>query len=188
MRKKILGTLATLAVLVAGLAVVVALQPSEFRVQRAATIEAPAADVFAQVNDLRAWDAWSPWAKLDPEARHGFEGPAAGKGAVITWSGNDEIGEGRMTITDSRPAERVRLRLEFVRPFESACDVQFTFQPRGEQTEVTWTMSGQNNFIAKAMCLVMDMDKMCGGQFEQGLARMKAVAEAKAKKESAAVR
>lgn len=84
------------------------------------------------MNDLRARDAWSPRAKLDPEAKNSFEGPPAGKGAVLTWSGNHEIGEGSMTITDSRPAELVCLRLTFVRPFESACDVEFTFQSHGE--------------------------------------------------------
>ena len=102
-----------LVVLVAGFAVVVALQPSEFSVSRTATIAAPAGDVFGHVNDLRKWDAWSPWAKLDPNAKVGFEGPSAGKGAVFTWSGNDYVGEGRMTVAESRPAELVSLKVDF---------------------------------------------------------------------------
>jgi hypothetical protein len=61
---------------------------------------------------LRKWEAWSPWAKLDPTAKSTLEGPSAGVGAVFAWSGNNQIGEGRMTITDSRPNELVRFRLE----------------------------------------------------------------------------
>ena len=106
MIKKILISLVVLVAVFAG---VVAMQPSEFSVERTATIAAPAAAVFAQVNDLHKWDAWSPWAKLDPNAKNGFEGAPSGKGAVFTWSGNDQIGEGRMTIVESQPNELIKI-------------------------------------------------------------------------------
>ena len=159
-------------------AVVVALQPSEYRISRSATVSAPAPDVFAQVNDFHNWEAWSPWAKLDPAAKTTFEGPAAGQGAVFAWSGNDKVGEGRMTLTESRPAELVRIRLDFVKPFAGTSTSEFTFKPAGNRTAVTWTMSGDQNFLEKAMCLFVSMDKMLGGEFEKGLAQMKSVAEA----------
>lgn len=164
--------------LVALLAIVIALQPSEFRVVRSAAMAAPTAEVFAQVNDLQAWRDWSPWEEVDPAMTRTFEGPSAGTGAVYKWSGNDDVGAGAMTITESRPNELVRILLAFTRPMESECDTEFTFKPDGEQTVVTWTMSGRNNFIGKAFCLFVDMDEMCGSQFEQGLAAMKAIAEA----------
>ena len=113
LKKILLGLVAILAVF----AVVVALQPSEFRIARTAIVAAPAPDVFAQVNDFHNWEAWSPWAKLDPAAKATFEGPAAGQGAVFKWAGNDKIGEGSMTLTDSRPAELVRIKVDFVKPF-----------------------------------------------------------------------
>ena len=156
---------------------VVAMQPSEFSVTRSATISAPPAAVFAQVNDFRSWEAWSPWAKKDPDARNSFEGPASGTGAVFKWSGNQEVGEGSMTLTESRPNELIRMRLDFVKPMEDTADVEFHFQPQNDQTVVTWTMSGENNFIGKIFCLFMDMDEMIGGDFEQGLANMKSVVE-----------
>jgi hypothetical protein len=140
-------------------------------------IAAPAADVFAHVNDLHKWDAWSPWAKLDPNAKVGFEGAAAGKGAAFTWSGNDSVGEGRMTITESRPSELISIKVDFTRPFEGSSTSQFTFKPEGNRTAVTWTMSGRQGFIAKAVCLVMNGKKMMGGEMEKGLAQLKAVAE-----------
>jgi hypothetical protein len=174
LKKILIGLVAVVAVF----AIVVALQPSEYRVTRSTTVSAQAPDVFAQVNDFHNWDAWSPWAKLDPVAKATFEGPPAGQGAVFAWSGNDKIGEGRMTLTESRPAELVRIKIDFVKPFAGTSTSEFTFKPAGNQTAVTWIMSGQNNFIARAMCLFVSMDKMLGGEFEKGLAQMKSVAEA----------
>jgi Polyketide cyclase / dehydrase and lipid transport len=166
-----------LAVLVVVFVAVVAMQPSEFRVVRNATIAAPAPVVFAEVNDFRKWEAWSPWAKLDPAMQKTYTGAPAGAGAVYAWSGNGEVGEGRTTITESRPGDLVRIRLEFVRPFAVTNDVEFTFKPDGDRTAVTWSMTGRNGFMAKAAGLFMDMDKMVGDQFESGLAQLKAVAE-----------
>jgi hypothetical protein len=121
---------------------------------------------------------WSPWAKLDPNAKNSFEGPESGEGAIFRWAGNDEVGEGSMTITESKPSELVRLKLAFVKPMEDTSDTEFTFKPDGERTMVTWTMSGTyKDFMSKAICMCMNMDKMVGGKFEEGLASMKAIVE-----------
>jgi uncharacterized protein YndB with AHSA1/START domain len=167
-----------LVVLVVVLAIVVALQPSDFRVTRTATIAAPAPVVFAQVNDFHKWSAWNPWGKLDPSMKQTYEGAPAGAGAVYTWAGNNEVGEGRMTIAESRPSELIRIRMEFLKPFAATSTAEFTFKPEGDRTVVTWSMLGRNNFMAKAIHMVMNMDRMIGGMFEKGLASMKSVAEA----------
>jgi hypothetical protein len=177
--KKIGGVLLVLVALVALLAGFVAIQPEDFRIVRATTISAPTEKVFDQVNDFHNWEAWSPWAKLDPQAKNTFEGPSSGKGAIFKWSGNSEVGEGKMTLTESRPPELVAIKLEFIRPFAATNDVEFTFHPASGDTIVTWSMSGKNNFMGKAMCLVMNMDKTVGGDFEKGLASMKAIVERK---------
>lgn len=170
-------SLAAIAAVVVIFLIVVAVQPSDFRIERSATMRAPAPAAFAQVNDFQNWQAWSPWEKVDPALKRQYEGPKAGTGAVYAWQGNNDVGEGRMTITESRPGELVRFKLEFFKPFAAVNDTLFTFKPSGEGTAVTWTMSGQNNFISKAMCLFIDMDRMVGGMFEQGLAQMKTVVE-----------
>jgi hypothetical protein len=156
----------------------VALLPSGFSVSRSATISAPAPTVFAQVNDFHNWDAWSPWAKIDPKMKQTYEGPAAGTGAIYSWDGNSEVGSGRMTLTESRPNERIQIRLEFFRPFKATNAAEFTFKQDGSQTAVTWSMTGNKNFVIKAFSLFMSMDKMLGGQFEKGLATMKSLVEA----------
>ena len=171
-------TLAALAAVIVVFLIVVALQPTDFRIERSATMRAPAPAAFAQVNDFQNWQAWSPWEKVDPALKRHYEGPKAGTGAVYAWQGNKDVGEGRMTITDSRPAERVDIRLEFFKPFAAVNQTVFTFKPASaDTTAVTWTMTGQNNFVSKAICLFVDMDKMVGGMFDQGLNQMKAIVE-----------
>ena len=137
--------------------------------------------MFAQVNDFHKWAAWSPWEKIDPNMKKTYEGSPAGNGAVYSWAGNKDVGEGRMTITDSKPGELVRIKLEFMKPWAATNATDFTFTPQGNQTGVKWTMSGDKNFMAKAFTLFMDMDKMIGNDFEKGLAQMKSVSEAAAK-------
>src|SRR2546430_11886856 len=167
MLKKFLIAIAAIIVV---FVVVVALQPSEFRIVRSATISAPAPAVFAQVNDFHNWEAWSPWAKLDPAAKSSFEGAPAGKGAAFAWAGNSKVGEGRMTITESRPGELVRLKPEFLKPFQATKTAEFTFKPEGERTAVTWSMYGHNKFIPRAVGLFGTMDKTPGGGFGKGRA------------------
>jgi Polyketide cyclase / dehydrase and lipid transport len=169
--------LITLAVILVVLAVIIALQPADFRVARSTAISAPPPAVFAQVNDFHKWEAWNPWGKIDPAMKQAYEGAPVGPGASYTWAGNNEVGEGRMTITESRPNELIRVKLEFFKPFAATNTAEFTFKPEGNQTAVTWSMFGEKNFMAKAVHLFMNMDKMIGGQFEKGLASLKVVAE-----------
>lgn len=167
------------AVIVVVFVAIVAMQPPEFRIARSANVAAPPAAVFEHVNDFRHWEHWSPWAKLDPTMKVTYDGPATGKGATYTWVGNDEVGEGKMTILDSVPNESITIRLDFVRPFPSSNTVEFTFKPEASGTSVTWTMHGRNNFLSKAFHLVMNVDKLVGGDFEKGLASLKDRVEAK---------
>jgi uncharacterized protein YndB with AHSA1/START domain len=176
MIKKILLVLG--AALVAFL-VIVALQPADYRVSRSTTISAPPEAVFPNVNEFKKWEAWNPWGKIDPSMKVTYSGPEGGPGASYAWVGSGEVGEGRMTITESKTNEQIRIHLEFFKPMAGVSPTEFTFKPEGGGTVVTWTMSGKNNFIGKAFCLFMNMDKMVGGQFEAGLADLKAVAETK---------
>ena len=175
MIKKIL---LVLAIFIIVFIVIVALQPAEYSIVRTAGIAAPAPAVFGEVNDFHKWEAWSPWAKLDPEAKNTFEGPPTGTGAIFTWAGNKKVGAGRMKITESNPDYLIRIKLDFLKPFASTATTEFVFNPEDSQTAVTWTMTGRKNFISKGFCLFMNMDKMVGGDFERGLASLKSVVEA----------
>jgi hypothetical protein len=169
--------LVAVVIVLAALAAYVATRPGEFSVTRSASIAAPAPAVFVQVNELKKWEAWSPWAKKDPQMKQTYQGPPAGTGAVTSWVGNKDVGEGRMTIVESRPAELIRFKLEFLEPFAATNSAEFTFKEQGGRTEVSWSMSGQNNFIGKAMGVVFDFDRMIGADFEAGLASLKILVE-----------
>lgn len=180
--------LIALAVIVVLFVVIVALRPSDFRVSRSIAIAAPAETVFKQVNTLREWEAWNPWGKLDPNTKMTYEGPASGVGASYSWLGNSKVGEGRSTIVESQPSRLVRFRLEFLKPMKATNAAEFTFRPDGDQTVVTWTMTGNNSFVGKIFGLIVNCDKMVGGQFEKGLTDMKIVAEAAVGKQTATAR
>jgi hypothetical protein len=161
--------------------IVIAGRPDEFIVARSTKISAPPAIVFAQVNDFHKWEAWSPWAKMDPACKNSYDGAAAGVGADFAWDGNKKVGAGRMTIIESAPSDLIRIKLEFLKPFKATNTAEFTFQPQGSQTFTTWIMTGKNNFFFKVFGLFMNCDDMVGKDFEKGLAAMKSEAEAAAK-------
>lgn len=167
-----------LAIVVVAL-IVVALQPSQFAVSRSILIDAARAEVFPHVNNLRQWESWSPWAKLDPDAKSEFEGAEAGIGALMRWDGNKNVGQGSMEIIESLPAEFIKFQLIFLKPMAGTSYATFRFEVENDMTKVTWTMTGHNNFAAKAVGLIMNCDKMAGGYFEKGLTGLKAVAEQK---------
>lgn len=174
-------TIALILAVLIGLAVVVAaLRPAAFCVARSIPISAPPLAVFAHVNDLKRFQQWDPWSKMDPTTQHSYSGPIAGVGAAQSWTGK-KTGVGKMTITESRPGELVRMRLEFFKPFAAINTVDFTFRREGSQTVTTWSMTGENNLFFRIMGLFMSMEKMCGPQFEAGLADLKSLAEAAAK-------
>ena len=182
MLKKILFSLVAL---IAVAVVVIATRPSAYAVERSSQIAAPADLVFGLVNDLHRWPAWSPWDKLDPQQTRTFDGAEAGTGAIFSWKGNDKVGEGRMTITESRPNELVAISLEFLKPWEAKNDVTISLAPAGEGTKVVWRMDGHNDFLGKAFTMFMDMDSMVGKDFEAGLASLGDLAKIEVEKRAA---
>ena len=174
-------TLATIVaiVIVAAAAAILAYassKPDTFRIQRATRIKAPPEKIFPLINDLHAQAAWSPFEK-DPAMRRSHIGAPHGVGAVYEWDGNRLVGAGRIAITDSRPPSHVTMALDMFKPFEAHNLVQFTVEPEGDSTNVTWAMNGRQPLMAKLMSTLIDCDKMVGSQFEEGLAKLKAVAE-----------
>ncbi len=167
----------TLMVLVAALLLFATTKPDTFMVQRSTTIKAPPERIFALINDFNNWGQWSPWEKLDTAMARTYSGPASGVGAVYAWSGNKDVGSGRMEITESVPNAKVTLALDFLTPFESHNTTEFALVPSGDSTTVTWTMRGPNLYVGKVMSIFVSMDKMIGKDFVAGLANLKTVTE-----------
>ncbi|WP_130619155.1 SRPBCC family protein [Dyella amyloliquefaciens] len=165
---------------IAALLGVAAMRPDQFRIERTATIQASPERVFPFINDFRHWQAWSPYERKDPTMERSYEGPNAGEGATYGWSGNKNIGSGRMQITESTPSARIEIRLEFFAPFKATNTAEFVLEPRGDGTQVTWAMHGRSSFTSKLMGLLFNIDKMVGKDFEEGLGSLRSLSEGRA--------
>jgi uncharacterized protein YndB with AHSA1/START domain len=159
--------------------ILAAFQPTNYRVERSRSIAAPAQALFDQVNDHKKFEKWNPWDKMDPASVTTYSGTDSGVGAIASWKG-DLVGEGRATITESKPVELVRQRMDWIKPMEGVSTVDFTFTADGDKTKVTWAMYGENNFMGKVMSLVMDCESMCGPEFEKGLVDLEKIITAAA--------
>ena len=177
MLKITLIVLAVIAVGVAGVLAFAATKPDVFAVQRSASIKAPPDRIFPLINDFKQWGAWSPYEKIDPAMKRSYGPITAGKGATYGWEGNKNVGAGSMEILDAPAPQKVLIKLDFMRPFEAHNIAEFTLVPSGDATSVTWSMRGPVPFLAKIIHVFMNMDKMVGGQFAEGLGNLKAAAE-----------
>ena len=167
----------TIAILLAALLIYAATRPDTFRLQRSITINAPADKVFPFINDFHHWPSWSPWEKMDLNMKKTHSGPPQGKGAVYEWDGNNQVGTGGMEIVESMPPSRVLIKLDFLKPFEAHNFAEFTLQPQGNATSVTWAMYGPQPFLMRIMGVFCSPERMVGPQFEAGLVSLKTLSE-----------
>ncbi len=151
-------------------------KPGDFRVERSAVLKASPEAIFKYINDFRLWTAWSPWEKLDPNLKRTYSGAESGVGAVYEWSGNGKAGQGKMTIQESTPHQRIVLELQFIKPFPATNRTEFTLTPKDGGTEVSWAMSGTHTYLNKVFTIFMDMDKFVAPAFEEGLSNLGRVA------------
>ncbi len=176
MIKAIAAIAAVIAVPIAGVLAYAATMPDSFRIQRTTSINAPPEKISPLIDDFHKWPAWSPYETKDPGMKRTLSGAESGKGAVYAWEGNSDVGMGRMEIADAS-SSKVTIKLDFEKPFKASNIAEFTMQPNGRGTDVTWAMHGPTPYISKVICVFLDMDDMVGKDFEAGLANLKAAAE-----------
>ena len=173
--KVIAGFLVLSVVAVLALA---AMKPDDFWIERSATFKAPAEKIFPLLNSPKAAMAWIPFMEPDPNVKIGYEGPESGVGAAQTWDGNNDVGKGRIEITESTPSSQVTAKLDFERPMAGSNTVVYSLEPDGDGTKMSWMMTGQQPFLGKLISVFIDCDKMVGEQFDKGLAKLKTIVEA----------
>ncbi|HRH37350.1 MAG TPA: SRPBCC family protein [Flavobacteriales bacterium] len=168
----LIGLVAVIAIIL----IAASTKPNTVRYERSVAINASPEKIATHITDFHKWTAWSPWEKKDPTMAREYMGPAQGVGARYGWKGNGKVGEGTMEVLATSASE-VKVDLRFIKPFKSDCIATFYFAPQGSATQVRWTMDGPNIFMGKVMSLFMNMDKMIGKDFEDGLASLKKTAE-----------
>ena len=169
--------LIVLVLVIAALLIYAATKPDSFRIERSTTIKAPPEKIFALIDDFKQWETWSPWEKIDPALKRTYSGTTSGVGSIYEWSGNKDIGQGRMEIVESTPSSKVSLKLDFVTPFEAHNRVDFMLAQQGDMTTVTQAMYGPSPYMSKLMTMFFSMDKMVGEKYEEGLATLKMISE-----------
>lgn len=164
-------------VLLVALLAFAATRPNTFRIERTTTIHAAPEKIFVLINDFHAWEKWSPWEKVDPAVKRTYNGAASGKGAVYEWSGNNDVGQGRMQIIESTPPSKITIMIDFIAPFAAHNTVEFKLLTLGDSTTVSQAMFGPSPYISKLMGVFFNMDKMIGQKYEEGFAALKALVE-----------
>ena len=166
-----------LAIVIAAVLILAATKPDRFRIERTATLKAPADKIFPLIADFHQWLNWSPWEGRDPQLKRTYSDAERGKGAVYAWDGNKNVGSGRMEILEAIASSKVVIKLDFLKPFEAHNTAEFTMLPQGGATNVIWVMHGPAPFMSKVMQVFMNMDRMIGKDFEIGLANLKTITE-----------
>lgn len=169
--KWVLGVLLLLGVLLVAGSL---LLPASTHVERTTVIERPQAEVFAALNSFQRFNQWSPWAEYDPDAIYTFEGPSHGVGAKMSWVGNRSVGSGSQTIRESIPNSRIVVALEFG---GDASTASYALAPEGSATRLTWSFDAEHGFNPFARWMGLLFEKMVGGDYEKGLAKLKALLE-----------
>ena len=171
---------ALLVALIALVALVIAgglLIPPRFSVVRSVSIDAPPERVYALVANPRAWPQWSAWHQRDPAMKIDYSGPATGAGAAWAWHSASE-GEGEMTFTAAEPDRRLAFALSFPDfGTTSTGELALAATPAGA-TRVTWTLDGDMGASPPLRWMALLADDLVGKDFEAGLGRLKALAEA----------
>src|SRR5882757_11164727 len=166
-----------LAIAIAFVLIFAATKPGRFSVRREITVQAPAEKIFPLIDDFHQWVAWSPHEHRDPALKRTYSGAESGKGAVYAWEGNNNVGSGRMEILETSVPSKIRIKLDFFKPFEGHNTAEFTMLPQGDVTNLTWTMTGPAVFMSKVMQVFMNLDRMIGRDFETFLANLKTPTE-----------
>jgi hypothetical protein len=149
-----------------------------FSLERSTSINAPAADVFGWINNLKRFNQWNPWAQMDPTNVNIYSGPEEGPQASCSWTGK-KTGQGSMTLLNQTVPSEVNYALNFVKPFKANNTASFRLSEGNGTTVVVWSMSGTNSFFNKLVQSFFSMDKVVGRDFEKGLASLKQIIEQK---------
>ncbi|MCB1488873.1 MAG: SRPBCC family protein [Bauldia sp.] len=153
------------------------LMPRHRVVSRSTEIAAPPSDVFPLVGDLRQFNEWSPWFERDPQATYTFTGPTDGVGQTFHWmSETPDVGSGSMTITAIEPGEEVAIAVEFAD--QGTAETSLAVAAKGAGSVVTWDFSTDLGLNPIARYFGASIDEAVGADFEHGLAKLKALAEA----------
>lgn len=137
-------------------------------------VQAPPSVTYNHVANLRSWEKWSPWAKMDPNMKIEYQNGGQGKGASYSFDSElKNLGNGKLTITDTHKNKTVKT---FVIMNDNEGIGTWDFTQKGKGSIVTWNFSFEpQNLFERVMGLFFE--RMMGPNLEKGLENLKVVAE-----------
>jgi hypothetical protein len=176
MKEIVLGIVGVVGLGVVGILAGASMQEEHTHLERSVVVDATPADMTYFSHDLKGVNEWSPWEGKDPSMERVYSDPSAGVGATYHWTGNDEVGEGTMTIKSVMDGE-VAIDLHFIAPFEGDSVATITYVEQGDGMKVTWAFDQDNVLMSKVMMLFMDFEGMLGPDYEKGMELLKPLVE-----------
>jgi hypothetical protein len=165
--------LAVIILFVAAILINAAVRPAHFLVSRETVIQASPETIFPWINHSKKADSWMPWKDSDPGVTMTYSGPEEGVGSKSSWDSKGQMGTGEALVVESVPNTRVKTQLTYSKPFVMSQMAEMSLAPGANGTTVKWSVEGENTFFFRVLGTFMDCDKMIGGEFEKGLAKLK---------------
>ncbi|MCX6108436.1 MAG: SRPBCC family protein [Proteobacteria bacterium] len=153
-------------------------RPATMLISRELLIKASPEKLFPYINNAQKSNEWMPWAESDPGVKMVYTGPQEGLGAISSWDSTGKMGTGQAEVVESVALKVVKTQLTYTKPMVMKQLAEVSLNPTAEGTVVRWSVTGENGFLGKLFGVLMNMDAMVGGEFEKGLGKLKAIAEA----------
>ncbi len=168
----VLGAIGGLIVLVLLLA---AVTRKDYNLERSIVVDKNLEDTYHFISSIETQDSWSKWANLDPNMKKQYIGTDRTVGFISKWdSDHKNVGSGEQEIKKLVPNEKVETEMRFLKPFKSVAHGYFTTTAVNEnQTKVAWGFKARMPYPFNLMMVMMNMEKMLGNDFEEGLANMR---------------
>lgn len=115
--------------------------PKDMNISVTEKLSASPAQLFYQINNVKNWENWSPWHRIDPEMKLIYGEKIKGEGASYTWkSDNRWVGNGAMIIDESVEARMVGTTMKFEGMDDSYADIVILSSEDGGSV-VTWDLN-----------------------------------------------
>jgi len=163
--------------LLLGFATYVYFLPAEKTISREIVIQAPPESLFPMINHSKKMNDWMPWLESDPGVKMVFSGPDEGVGSKSEWDSPGKMGTGSAVVMESNLNQSVKTQLTYTKPIAMSQVAEVTLTPTQGGTKVTWSVECHNSFFFRLMGVLLNVDKMVGGEFEKGLNKLKLIAE-----------
>ena len=148
--------------------------PSHAHVERNVELANPGTQVFDVLNGFKRYNAWQPWAAVDPHAKYTLEGPPFGVGAKLNWQSMEkQVGNGTLEIVESTPGDTIKATLDNTW-YGSNKTFTYKLEPNQQTraTNLVWTLDVDYGWDLFGRYAGMYLNGSVGELMSAGLSRL----------------